>query len=82
MVAVSTNTTACSTHTGQGLHCVVCLQAPCIDSTQEPAAVFAAEVEKMKAELLKPKEQITLEPFERDHAVVVGVYRPSKKKTA
>jgi rRNA 2'-O-methyltransferase fibrillarin len=61
---------------------MISIKAPCIDSTQEPAAVFAAEVEKMKAELLKPKEQITLEPFERDHAVVVGVYRPSKKKTA
>ena len=23
----------------------------------------------------KPKEQLTLEPYERDHAVVVGVYR-------
>lgn len=55
-------------------------QAPCIDSTVEPAVVFAAEVEKMKAEQLRPKEQITLEPFERDHAVVVGVYRPSKTK--
>lgn len=30
---------------------------------------------------LKPKEQVTLEPYERDHAMVVGVYRaPSKKK--
>lgn len=24
--------------------------------------------------------QVTLEPYERDHAVVVGVYRPQKKK--
>jgi len=24
-------------------------------------------------------EQLTLEPYERDHAVVVGVYRPIKK---
>ena len=29
----------------------------------------------MKTEKMKPKEQITLEPFERDHAVVVGEYR-------
>ena len=27
----------------------------------------------------KPKEQLTLEPYERDHAVVVGQYRPHKK---
>jgi rRNA 2'-O-methyltransferase fibrillarin len=24
---------------------------------------------------IKPKEQLTLEPFERDHAMVVGVYQ-------
>jgi len=27
----------------------------------------------------KPAEYVTLEPYERDHAVVVGVYRPSAK---
>jgi rRNA 2'-O-methyltransferase fibrillarin len=36
----------------------------------------------MKSEKMKPKEQLTLEPFERDHAVVVGEYRPAVKKTA
>ena len=29
----------------------------------------------MQSEKMKPQEQITLEPYERDHAVVVGVYR-------
>ncbi|KAH7951303.1 hypothetical protein HPB52_007729 [Rhipicephalus sanguineus] len=53
--------------------------ANCIDSTAEPEAVFAGEVEKLKQERLKPQEQITLEPYERDHAVVVGMYRPPKK---
>ncbi|KAH7945365.1 hypothetical protein HPB49_010023 [Dermacentor silvarum] len=53
--------------------------ANCIDSTAEPEAVFAGEVEKLKQERLKPQEQITLEPYERDHAVVVGTYRPPKK---
>ena len=33
----------------------------------------------MAAEQLKPQEQLTLEPYERDHAVVVGVYRAPKK---
>lgn len=28
----------------------------------------------------QPKEQLTLEPYERDHAVVVGIYRSQKKK--
>lgn len=50
-------------------------QANCIDSTASPEAVFASEVKKMGAENMKPQEQLTLEPYERDHAVVVGVYR-------
>ncbi len=64
-----------------GGHFVISIKASCIDSTAPPAAVFAAEVKKMKAEKMKPQEQLTLEPYERDHAVVVGVYRgPSSKK--
>lgn len=50
-------------------------QANCIDSTAAPEAVFASEVKKMSAENMKPQEQLTLEPYERDHAVVVGIYR-------
>jgi rRNA 2'-O-methyltransferase fibrillarin len=34
----------------------------------------------MKGEKMKPLEQLTLEPYERDHAVVIGVYRPAPKK--
>lgn len=34
---------------------------------------------RVTAEQLKPQEQLTLEPYERDHAVVVGVYRAPKK---
>jgi rRNA 2'-O-methyltransferase fibrillarin len=63
-----------------GGHFVISIKASCIDSTAEPAAVFAAEVNKMKTEKMKPKEQLTLEPFERDHAVVVGEYRAAPKK--
>lgn len=55
-------------------------QANCIDSTAAAEAVFAGEVKKMQAEKMKPIEQLTLEPYERDHAVVVGVYRPPPKK--
>ena len=58
-------------------------QANCIDSTVDAATVFAREVKKMQEEKIKPQEQLTLEPYERDHALVVGVYRPAKKaKTA
>lgn len=62
-----------------GGHFMISIKASCIDSTAEPAAVFAAEVGKMKGEKMKPQEQLTLEPYERDHAVVVGVYRPAPK---
>ena len=54
-------------------------QANCIDSTAEAEVVFAGEVKKMQAERMKPQEQVTLEPYERDHAVVVGIYRPPPK---
>ena len=60
-------------------HFVISIKASCIDSTAAPEAVFAREVKKMQGEQLKPQEQITLEPYERDHAVVVGVYRKQKK---
>lgn len=60
-------------------HIVISIKASCIDSTANPEAVFAAEVTKLRNEKIKPKEQITLEPYERDHAVVIGVYREVKK---
>lgn len=63
-------------------HFVISIKANCIDSTAEPAKVFAGEVKKLQSEKLKPQEQITLEPYERDHAVVVGVYRPAKKSAS
>ncbi|KAG8009737.1 rRNA 2'-O-methyltransferase fibrillarin [Nibea albiflora] len=57
-----------------GGHFVISIKANCIDSTAAPEAVFASEVKKMSSENMKPQEQLTLEPYERDHAVVVGVY--------
>jgi rRNA 2'-O-methyltransferase fibrillarin len=62
-----------------GGHFVISIKANCIDSTAAPEAVFAKEVQKLRQENFKPMEQITLEPYERDHAVVVGVYRPESK---
>ncbi|CAH0546179.1 unnamed protein product [Brassicogethes aeneus] len=53
-----------------GGHFVISIKASCIDSTAQPEAVFAAEVKKLQTDKLKPQEQITLEPYERDHAVV------------
>ncbi|XP_021726696.1 mediator of RNA polymerase II transcription subunit 36a-like [Chenopodium quinoa] len=66
-----------------GGHFVISIKANCIDSTSPAEAVFAAEVKKLQQEQFKPMEQVTLEPFERDHACVVGAYRvPKKQKNA
>lgn len=59
---------------------IISIKANCIDSTAPPEAVFQKEVAKLREENLKPTEQLTLEPYERDHAVVAGVYRQQKKK--
>ena len=55
-----------------GGHAVISIKANCIDSTIDPAQVFAREVEALRKENLKPIEQVTLEPYERDHAMVSG----------
>ncbi|CAK7337337.1 unnamed protein product [Dovyalis caffra] len=66
-----------------GGHFVISIKANCIDSTVPAEAVFDSEVKKMVLDQLKPSEQVTLEPFERDHACVVGGYRmPKKQKVA
>jgi len=57
---------------------VFSIKANCIDSTADPAVVFADQIEIMRQNNFKVKEQVTLEPFERDHAVVTGVYKPIK----
>jgi len=62
-----------------GGHYVISIKASCIDSTVPAEAVFAREVKKLQEMKLKPQEQLTLEPYERDHAVVVGTFRAAKK---
>ncbi|KAF6174068.1 hypothetical protein GIB67_020250 [Kingdonia uniflora] len=43
-------------------------------------AVFAQELKKLQLDQFRPSEQVTLEPYERDRACVVGGYRMSKKQ--
>ena len=59
---------------------VFSIKANCIDSTKEPAAVFAQQIQELKKYGLKPTSRVTLEPYERDHCIVVGLYRPQKKE--
>jgi rRNA 2'-O-methyltransferase fibrillarin len=55
---------------------VFSIKANCIDSTAETAVVFASQIQELKKNGFKVKEQVTLEPYERDHAVVTGIYKP------
>ncbi|KAK8950957.1 Mediator of RNA polymerase II transcription subunit 36a [Platanthera zijinensis] len=63
-------------------HFVISIKANCIDSTVPAEAVFAQVVKTLQVDQFKPSEQVTLEPFERDHACVVGGYRMPKKQKA
>ena len=60
-------------------HVVISIKASCIDSTASAEQVFAREVSKLQEENFKPLEQLTLEPYERDHAVVTAIFRAAKK---
>ncbi|KAJ3125351.1 hypothetical protein HK098_000358 [Nowakowskiella sp. JEL0407] len=52
---------------------LISIKTECIDSSAIPAAVFAQEVNKLKEEQVKPMEQLTLEPYQRDQAIVSGM---------
>jgi len=65
-----------------GGHAIISIKANCIDSTVPAEHVFASEVKKLQEMDFKPLEQVTLEPYERDHAVVTAVYRSTKKAQA
>jgi rRNA 2'-O-methyltransferase fibrillarin len=58
-------------------HFVISVKANCVDSTLPAEQVFAHEIENLKEQKFRPMEQMTLEPYERDHAVVTGMYRPA-----
>lgn len=55
---------------------VFSVKANCIDSTAEPEAVFQKQRQILKSYGLKPCAQVTLEPYERGHSVITGVYNP------
>eukprot|EP01057_Protomagalhaensia_wolfi_P000553 Protomagalhaensia_wolfi_Nauph_80__552@NODE_1313_length_1593_cov_104_976190_g1014_i0_p2_GENE_NODE_1313_length_1593_cov_104_976190_g1014_i0NODE_1313_length_1593_cov_104_976190_g1014_i0_p2_ORF_typecomplete_len240_score60_25Fibrillarin/PF01269_17/6_3e109Methyltransf_31/PF13847_6/6_6e05FtsJ/PF01728_19/7_8e05PCMT/PF01135_19/9_5e05GCD14/PF08704_10/0_00026Methyltr_RsmBF/PF01189_17/0_00063Ubie_methyltran/PF01209_18/0_0048_NODE_1313_length_1593_cov_104_976190_g1014_i08731520 len=61
-------------------HFVVAIKASCVDSTASPEAIFASEIDKLKKEKCKTREQLSLEPYHRDHSIIIGRYRTSKAK--
>ena len=54
---------------------VFSIKANCVDSTLEPEVVFSIQIKVLKTFGLYAKEQVTLEPYERGHAVVSGIYK-------
>jgi len=57
---------------------VISIKASCVDSSVPPEKVFADEVNWLRKNQFKPLEQVTLEPYEKNHAMVVGIFKPSK----
>lgn len=55
---------------------VFSIKANCVDSTADPEHVFKQQLQELKSSGFKPIEQVTLEPFERDHAIATGKYQP------
>jgi rRNA 2'-O-methyltransferase fibrillarin len=65
-----------------GGHYVISVKANCIDSTVPAEAVFAKERTKLTEEGLKPAEQLTLEPYERDHCCAWPAARSARRGAA
>lgn len=58
-----------------GGYAVISIKASCIDSVAAPEVVFAKEVDTLRKQQFTPREQVTLEPYERGHAMVTAQYR-------
>lgn len=57
---------------------LISVKASCVDSSVPAEKVFSDEVNWLRKNEFKPIEQVTLEPYEKNHAMIVGIYRPSK----
>jgi fibrillarin-like pre-rRNA processing protein len=55
----------------EGGHAFICIKARSIDVTAEPKIVFKKELKYLKT-FLELEERIPLEPYERDHLMIVG----------
>ncbi|KAI5170013.1 rRNA 2'-O-methyltransferase fibrillarin [Pancytospora epiphaga] len=59
---------------------LVSIKASCVDSSVPADVVFANEVDWLKKNQFKPQEQVTLEPYEKNHAMIAGLYKASKAR--
>lgn len=57
---------------------MISIKASCVNSSIPPEQVFADEVNWLKKNCFKPREQVTLEPYEKNHAMISGVFVPAK----
>lgn len=55
-------------------HVIISIKASCVDSTMPPDVVYANQVQILKQSQFKALEQVTLEPYERGHAMVTGMF--------
>jgi fibrillarin-like pre-rRNA processing protein len=56
-----------------GGHVIIAIKARSIDSARGPEGVIAAEISKLRD--VKITEVIDLEPYEKDHSLVLGSYK-------
>jgi rRNA 2'-O-methyltransferase fibrillarin len=64
-----------------GGHLVMSIKANCVDSTVAAEHVFRQEIEVLQNEGFFMEEQISLEPYERDHATVIASYLEKNRGT-
>jgi len=57
---------------------LISVKASCVDSSAPAEKVFADEVNWLRKNDFKPLEQVSLEPYEKNHAMIAGIYRPTK----
>lgn len=57
---------------------LISIKASCVDSSVPAEKVFADEVNWLKKNEFRPIEQVTLEPYEKNHAIISGTYKPLK----
>eukprot|EP00831_Metopus_contortus_P051374 TRINITY_DN4311_c0_g1_i3.p3 TRINITY_DN4311_c0_g1~~TRINITY_DN4311_c0_g1_i3.p3 ORF type:complete len:109 (+),score=7.01 TRINITY_DN4311_c0_g1_i3:698-1024(+) len=59
---------------------VISINANRINPTLPDATVYANVVDQIRKEMFKPSEQLTLEPYEKCHAVLMGTYQPTEEQ--
>ncbi|KAI5152123.1 rRNA 2'-O-methyltransferase fibrillarin [Enteropsectra breve] len=58
---------------------LISVKASCVDSSLPSEKIFADEVNWLKKNNFKPQEQVTLEPYEKNHAIIVGKFNPTQQ---